>query len=109
MRHDPLARRVVVVILDGLRPDAIDRFGLTHLAKLIAGGASTMSATTVTPSVTTAALTSLMTGVSPAVHGLSGDRVYIPKPRAELIPIPEYLAKQSFPSAAFMTEVSPLF
>jgi arylsulfatase A-like enzyme len=109
MRNDPCARRVVVVILDGLRPDAIDRFGLSYLARLIAGGASSSCATTVTPSVTAAALTSLMTGVSPQTHGLASDRVFIPKTRAGIVPLPEYLARRGIPSTAFMTEVPALF
>ncbi|HEY9228818.1 MAG TPA: alkaline phosphatase family protein [Gemmatimonadaceae bacterium] len=108
MRNDPLARRVIVVILDGLRPDAIDRFGLSHLARLMDHGASTLAATTVSPSVTISALTSLMTGVSPDVHGLRGDHLFIPKPRKDLIPIPEQLARLNWPSAAFMTEVPVL-
>src|SRR5262249_38686457 len=76
MRNDPCARRVVVVILDGLRPDAIDRFGLSYVVRLMVGGVFSCSAATVTPSVTAAALTSLMTGVSPQTHGLASDRVF---------------------------------
>lgn len=109
MRNDPSARRVVLVILDGLRPDAIERFALPHLGRLIESGASTLGATTVSPSVTAAALTSLMTGVSPKTHGLASDRVFIPKPRADLVPLPEYLAHHGLPSTGFMTEVGPLF
>ena len=69
--------RVVVVVLDGLRPDAIGSFRLTAMAELMAGGAWTLDATTVSPSVTVAAITSLLTGVSPDTHGLKGDRVFI--------------------------------
>src|SRR5262245_66586408 len=74
MRNDPCARRVVVVILDGLRPDAIDRFGLSYLARLMTGGAGSSSATPVTPSVTPAALTSLVTAAAHDTHGWAGDR-----------------------------------
>src|SRR5215813_9643309 len=68
MHYDPVVRRVVVVILDGLRPDAIQRFHLETLHRLMASGAWTLRGTTVAPSVTTAAVTSLMTGVSPATR-----------------------------------------
>ena len=109
MRNDSCARRVIVVVLDGLRPDAIHQFGLSYLARLITGGAYTARATTVAPSVTAAALTSLMTGVSPQTHGLASDRVFIPKARPGLVPLPEHLARHGVPSSGFMTEVVPLF
>lgn len=109
MRPDSSARRVVVVVLDGLRPDAVDRFALPQLSRLIATGAYGADATTVSPSVTTAAMTSLMTGVSPAVHGLAGDRVFIPRPRPGLTPLPELLAHSGLPSSAFMAQVPRLF
>jgi predicted AlkP superfamily pyrophosphatase or phosphodiesterase len=109
MRPDSAARRVVVVVLDGLRPDAIDRFALPQLSRLIANGAYSAHATTVSPSVTTAAMTSLVTGVSPAVHGLAGDRVFIPRPPEDLIPLPEILARHGIPSTAYMAQVPRLF
>ena len=62
--------RCVVVLADGLRPDAITR---THMPALRALGrdySRALHATTIRPSVTVAALTSLATGVSPATHGL---------------------------------------
>lgn len=109
MRHDIPVRRVVVVVLDGLRPDAIERFGLVHMETLMAGGASTRCARTVAPSVTTAAMTSLMTGVGPATHGVSSDRLFIPKPRPGLIALPDLLAQHGYPSSAFMAEVPAVF
>ena len=36
-------RRVVIVVLDGLRPDAIDRFELRHVEHLMSTGASSYS------------------------------------------------------------------
>lgn len=51
MRAVPI-QRVVLVVLDGLRPDAIPRFGLTQLSELVQEGAATMFARTVSPSVT---------------------------------------------------------
>ena len=78
MRPEPDVRRVVLVVLDGLRPDAIDRFDLVHLQTLMANGASSQHATTVAPSVTTAAMTSLLTGVSPSGTASTSDRLFIP-------------------------------
>jgi predicted AlkP superfamily phosphohydrolase/phosphomutase len=70
--------RVVLVVLDGLRPDAIPTFSLTRIAALAADGASTWAGRTVAPSVTAAVVASLMTGTAPARHGVVSDRFHIP-------------------------------
>lgn len=62
--------KVVLVIIDGLRPDAIRRTVMPALTDLVERSWSAAHAVTVTPSVTVAALTSLATGVSPATHRL---------------------------------------
>ena len=67
-------RRVIIVVLDGLRADAVHLFPLPNMARLAELGAATFTARTVTPSVTAAAMTSLFTGVTPDVHGLTSDR-----------------------------------
>ena len=97
--------RVVVVVLDGLRPDAIGCFRLPALSGLMSGGAWTLDATTVQPSVTVSAITSLLTGVSPEIHGLKGDRVFIPRTAAELVALPEILASARFDSWGFVHHV----
>lgn len=109
MRHEFPVRRVVVVVLDGLRPDAIERFELEHLRTLMANGASSYRATTVEPSVTIAAMTSLMTGVCPDTHGLKSDRLFIPRARPGVIAMPDWLAQHGYPSSAFMAEVPAVF
>lgn len=92
--------RVIVAILDGLRPDAIPLYGLPHLWRLSQQGASTFSASTVIPSVTAAAMTSLLTGVAPDTHGLTSDRFHIPRPRVPLDPLPRLLARHGLPTTA---------
>ncbi len=62
--------RCVVVLIDGLRPDAVTASLMPNLSRLGAEYARADSAFTVRPSVTVAALASLATGVSPATHGL---------------------------------------
>lgn len=109
MHYDPVVRRVVAVILDGLRPDAIHRFNLDTIHRLMAGGAWTLHGTTVAPSVTTAAVTSLMTGVSPNVHGLAGDHLFIPRAKAHLTPLPRHLSAHGLPSSGFMGQVPAIF
>ncbi|HEY4218801.1 MAG TPA: alkaline phosphatase family protein [Gemmatimonadaceae bacterium] len=108
--HDATGiRRAIVVVLDGLRPDAIELFDLMHLKRLISHGASSLDATTVSPSVTTSAMTSLLTGVSPSSHGIVTDRVFIPRNGSHLEPLPGVLSAHGYPSTAFMGDVSPIF
>jgi arylsulfatase A-like enzyme len=109
MHYDPVVRRVVAVILDGLRPDAIQRFNLETIHRLMAGGAWTLHGATVAPSVTTAAVTSLMTGVSPSQHGLAGDHLFIPRAKNHLTPLPKQLSASGLPSSGFMGQVPAIF
>jgi predicted AlkP superfamily pyrophosphatase or phosphodiesterase len=65
---------VLVVSLDGLRPDAIERFDLVTLQALMREGSHAPDAHTVLPSETLPSHASMLTGVSPAVHGLTWNR-----------------------------------
>lgn len=102
-------RRVIVVVLDGLRPDAIDAFDLGHVRRLAQCGASSMRARTVSPSLTWPALTSLLTGVEPRVHGVLSDSIFLPRPRTTLHPLPTLLARSGYPSFAFLGDVPLLY
>jgi predicted AlkP superfamily pyrophosphatase or phosphodiesterase len=62
---------VVVVSIDGLRPDAIAEFGARTLQALADNGAWTLTARTVEPSITLPSHASMLTGVPPAVHGIT--------------------------------------
>ena len=102
-------RRVVLVVLDGLRPDAIPRFGLTHLTEVARSGASTMLGRTVSPSVTACAMASLLTGAAPERHGLQSDRFHIPRPSGPLHPLPKVLAEHGLPTSAFLAATPMIF
>lgn len=102
-------RRAVLVVLDGLRPDAIPRFDLHHVSRLAHEGASTMLGRTVSPSVTACAMASLLTGASPERHGLQSERFHIPLPRGELHPLPRVLADHALPTSAFLAAMPTLF
>ncbi len=91
MIDSPRVTRVIVVVLDGLRADATPLFALPHLTRLAQRGASSFSAQTVAPSVTAAAMGSLLTGVRPLDHGLASDRFVVPRPRVALQPLPRLL------------------
>lgn len=108
LRESPV-RRVVLVVLDGLRPDAIPRFGLQELSSLAHRGAHTMLGRTVSPSVTACAMASLLTGAAPERHGLQSDRFHLPRPTGALHPLPRLLAAQGLPSSAFLAAMPVLF
>lgn len=108
LRESPV-RRVVLVVLDGLRPDAIPRFGLSNLSALARHGASTMLARTVSPSVTACAMASLLTGAAPERHGLQSERFHIPRARARIDHLPRLLAAHGLPTSAFLRTMPALF
>ena len=66
-----VTQHVLVVSIDGLRPDAIGRFGATTLQRLAREGAATLEARTIVPAKTLPSHTSMLTGVPPAVHGVT--------------------------------------
>jgi predicted AlkP superfamily pyrophosphatase or phosphodiesterase len=75
----PAARvpHVVVVSVDGLRPDALAAAPAPNLLRLAAEGAAAREARTVLPSRTLPSHASMLTGLSPAAHGITwnDDRV----------------------------------
>lgn len=68
---EPTRGAVVIVSIDGLRPDAIDRFGARSLQRLILEGAHSSAAQTIQPSRTLPSHVSMLTGVPPEVHGIT--------------------------------------
>lgn len=65
---------VVVVSIDGLRPDALARFTTPILTRLMGRGSASMEASTILPSRTLPSHTSMLTGVGPEVHGITWNR-----------------------------------
>lgn len=65
-----LSRHVVIVSIDGLRPDAIEAFGASTLQRLMREGSYTLSARTIDPSKTLPSHTSMLTGQPPDRHGV---------------------------------------
>src|SRR5690606_573366 len=68
---------VIVISIDGLRPDAIDHFEAKTLQRLIREGSSSMEARTITPSITLPSHTSMLTGVEPRVHGITWNKNHV--------------------------------
>jgi predicted AlkP superfamily pyrophosphatase or phosphodiesterase len=63
-------RRAVIITIDGLRPDVLLRVNAPNIRRLMASGAFTFWAQTVPECYTLPAHVSILTGVSPQVHGV---------------------------------------
>lgn len=105
----PRVRRVTVVVLDGLRPDAIESLALFTISRIVRRGASTMRGRAVSPSVTAAAMATLLTGASPERHGLQSDRFQLPRSRGLLHPWPRLLRAQGLETTVLMARIPSLF
>lgn len=64
------ADNVVIIMVDGLRPDALKQAKAPALEGLIKRGSFTLKAQTVTPSLTLPAFTSMLTGLPVEAHGV---------------------------------------
>jgi predicted AlkP superfamily pyrophosphatase or phosphodiesterase len=74
-RASPVAgavtNHVLVISIDGLRPDAILEFEARTMQRLLREGAYSLTAETIYPSKTLPSHTSMLTGVLPEVHGMT--------------------------------------
>lgn len=73
--------KVILVILDGCRPDALAQAHTPHIDSLWQAGAYTWEAQTVTPSISLPTHMSMFKGVAPDKHGVM-DNVFAPSARA---------------------------
>jgi predicted AlkP superfamily pyrophosphatase or phosphodiesterase len=62
---------VIVISIDGLRPDAITKFGARTLLRLMREGSYSLQAQTILPSKTLPSHTSMVTGVDADRHGIT--------------------------------------
>jgi predicted AlkP superfamily pyrophosphatase or phosphodiesterase len=69
---------VVIISIDGLRPDAIDLAPMPILQGLMQTGAYSLTAQTIMPSTTLPANTSMLSGLCPSAHGVDWDE-YLPE------------------------------
>lgn len=76
----PSALKTLLILVDGMRPDAIEKLNHPVLAKLKAHSRYTLKAQTVMPSVTLPCHMSLFHGVDPGRHGTTTN-VYAPQVR----------------------------
>ena len=64
------ARRVIIVSIDGLRPDVLLRADAPHIRQLMHDGSFTFWARSTADSITLPTHVSMLTGVEPQVHGI---------------------------------------
>jgi predicted AlkP superfamily pyrophosphatase or phosphodiesterase len=96
---------VIVVSVDGLRPDAIETFKAPTLQRLIAEGSYTLAAKTILPSTTLPSHTSMLTGEPPERHGVYWNNTLDAKPGAIEIPTIFAVAhKHGYSTAAFFSK-----
>lgn len=73
----PFARRVLILSIDGLRPDAISLAPMPNLMSLMQTGAYSLTAQTIHPSSTLPSHASMLGGYCPDVHGVDWND-YVP-------------------------------
>jgi hypothetical protein len=101
-------RRLVIVLADGLRPDAVTPSIMPSLDAL--GSAFTLArqARTIRPSATVPALASLATGVSPRTHQLTEPGLAFLAGLGSLRPVARELARGGIPVDIVTGELGPL-
>jgi predicted AlkP superfamily pyrophosphatase or phosphodiesterase len=96
---------VILVSVDGLRPDAIEAFGASTIQRLMREGAFTLSARTVVPSKTLPAHTSMLTGEFPDAHGVTWNTVATSRARTIETPTVFAMARtRGYRTAAFFSK-----
>src|SRR3954465_3414442 len=71
-------RRLLIIVVDGLRPDYVTREAMPRLVRLGERGIVFTAHHSVIPTVTRGNGSSLATGAYPETHGLLGNAIYIP-------------------------------
>ena len=74
----PIIKRVIILSIDGLRPEALELAPMPNLLDLIKISAYTLTAQTIRPSATLPAHASMLTGLCPSKHGVDWND-YIPQ------------------------------
>jgi predicted AlkP superfamily pyrophosphatase or phosphodiesterase len=70
-----VTRNVILVSIDGLRPDAIEKFAAPTLQRLMREGSYSLSARTIMPSSTLPSHTSMLSGEPPDQHHVTWNNV----------------------------------
>jgi predicted AlkP superfamily pyrophosphatase or phosphodiesterase len=95
---------VLVVSIDGLRPDAIAAFHLETLGRLMREGSYSLEAQTILPSKTLPSHTSMLTGLTPEDHGVLWNRESDEHGAVGVPTIFELARRHGFHTAAFFSK-----
>jgi arylsulfatase A-like enzyme len=100
-----MTSHVVVISIDGLRPDAIEKFGAMTMQRLMKEGSYTLAAHTILPSKTLPSHTSMLTGLDVDQHHVdwNGDLAGI-KGTVQVPTIFGLAKAQGFHTAAFFSK-----
>jgi predicted AlkP superfamily pyrophosphatase or phosphodiesterase len=96
---------VVLVSIDGLRPDAIAAYETPTLSRLVREGSYTLTASTILPSKTLPSHTSMLTGLPPERHGVLWNTVVTAD--ADLLDLPTVFGvarARGYETAAFFSK-----
>lgn len=103
--HGFVSDHVIVISVDGLRPDAIERFGARTLQRLMREGSYSLEAMTIMPSKTLPSHTSMLTGTEPEAHGVTWNSEELDEHGHVATPTIFAAAKQAgFHTAAFFSK-----
>jgi predicted AlkP superfamily pyrophosphatase or phosphodiesterase len=100
-----VTRHVLLVSIDGLRPDAIEVYRAPTLQRMIREGSYTLSASTIMPSKTLPSHTSMLTGQPPERHNVLWNNVATAK--ADLVASPTVFGvarARGYTTAAFFSK-----
>ena len=100
--------RVILILTDGLRPDAVTPGRMPFLHQLADEHVVALSATTVRPSTTVAALATLATGLEPETHGLLEPGLGFLRRLAQLEPLPRALARAGIRTRIVASDLPPI-
>lgn len=102
---DRFTDTVLLVSIDGLRPDAIEAFKAPTLQRLIKEGSYTLAARTILPSKTLPSHTSMLTGEPPDRHGVLWNTAFEDAPGTLEIPTIFGVARdRGYATAAFFSK-----
>src|SRR4029453_13394786 len=99
--------QILVLVIDGLRSDAITRVHMPNLTAFAERAWQPPVASTVRPCITVAALSSLGTGVSPETHGLVDPSLDSLARLRQLRPLPAGLPRPGFRTSGVAGELLP--
>lgn len=96
---------VIIISIDGLRPDAIAEYDAETIQRLMREGTYSLEARTILPSKTLPSHTSMLTGVPPSVHGVEWNSRQTDEHGVVRVPtVFELARRRGFHTAAFFSK-----